>query len=230
MENELKIINPKTSRFQGADWYKGDGTMADVAIVGCGATGSFLSLYLSRMECKLHLYDFDEVNEENFSGQFFKLNQNKQLKTEALKQNLIDFTGNQNIHTYGKYTEDSMNFDIVFSTLDTMSGRKLLFNKWKNNPSRILFVDSRNGLEMTECYSVIPGGEEEYEKTLFDDEDSTPPVCNLRNCTHMSAIAAGFMCTVFTNFMANYNTNSNIREVPKYLRVEIPFYTYECTT
>ncbi len=226
---ETKIIEPKTSRFNGCSWFSKN--MPEIFVLGCGNLGSWVSLSLARMNCSLHLFDADLIEPHNPGCQFYTKKDTGKVKSLALKEHLIEFSDNLNIFTYGFYTEDSMINPIIFSCADTMKARYIAFNKWKEQgESREIFLDSRNSAEMMEIYAVTKGNEERYEKTLFPDSEGSDLPCNYKSTNHCALISSGLMVSAFTNYLANKNSGDSMRTVPFYTLFEVPFYTYECTT
>lgn len=182
------------------------------------------------MNCSLHLFDNDILEPHNPGCQFYTKQDEGKIKSTALKEHIINFSENQNISTYGFYTEDSMNSPIVFCCADTMKARYIAFNKWKQQENREIFLDSRNAAEMMEIYAVQKGQEERYEQTLFSDSEGSDLPCNYKSTNHCALISSGLMVSAFTNYLANKNTEDNMRTVPFYTLLEIPFFTYECKT
>lgn len=83
----------------------------DVAyIIGAGATGSWLSLILSKLGFRaLKVFDFDVIEEHNLPNQFFKNKQVGMLKVKALNKNLNELSSNPgcNFYSYAsKITKD----------------------------------------------------------------------------------------------------------------------------
>ena len=79
----------------------------DVAyIIGAGATGSWLSLILSKLGfSKIKVFDFDVIEEHNLPNQFFKNRQVGMLKVMALGKNIAELGSNPNLE-YASYSTD----------------------------------------------------------------------------------------------------------------------------
>lgn len=79
-------------------------------IIGAGATGSWLSLILSKLGFRaLKVFDFDVIEEHNLPNQFFKNKQVGMLKVNALGKNLHELSSNPgcNFYSYAsKITKD----------------------------------------------------------------------------------------------------------------------------
>lgn len=223
---EYIVIDKKKARFQGADWHTPMESL-NIFIIGCGNLGSWLALDLARKGHTLHLFDGDKIEEENIGCQLYSTNQIGCDKAGTTRYIVQEFSGNENIEVYDKYTKDSMTNPIIFCCVDSMKIRKLIFNKWKEQENREIFIDTRNGFELTECYCVIKDNEEMYEKTLFKDSEASEVPCNLKSTQHSCFIGVGLMSGVFCNYLANKNLGFNLREIPFYQSFEIPFCRYE---
>lgn len=163
---------------------------------------SWVALNLARLECNIHLYDFDIVDEVNLAGQFLSNNNVGSLKTEAIEDNLRTYCDSPNIMSLnGKYDKDSFTGPIVFSCFDNMAARKLAFEKWKAEDDRELFIDGRMALSTGEVYCVTKGKEEEYESTLFDDSEVEDAACSMKATTFSAMTIAGIMTALYCNYI-----------------------------
>lgn len=199
MEVGIETVKQSTVRFSEAYFYKPN---VEVIILGLGGIGSWVALNLARLECNLHLYDFDTVDEVNLAGQFLSNNNIGSLKTEAIEDNLRTYCDNPNIISInGKYDKDSFTGPIVFSCFDNMAARKLAFEKWKAEDDRELFIDGRMALSTGEVYCVTKGKEEEYELTLFDDSEVEDAACSMKATTFSAMTISGIMTALYCNYI-----------------------------
>jgi molybdopterin/thiamine biosynthesis adenylyltransferase len=208
---EKQNINPLTSRFNEAIWYNPN---VSIVVGGVGGIGSYLSFLLARQEANLYLYDFDLIETHNLGGQLYKMKDIGKLKTQSIKDTIKEFSNSDNVTCLGKFEEGSMIGDIVFSGFDNMSARKLMFDAWKQNDSRKIFIDGRMLAEQGQIYCVIPGLEEEYEKTLFDDSEVTEQPCNYKATSYCGALIASLMVSCYNNYVTNEKLDAAVREVP----------------
>lgn len=194
-----KTVKQSTVRFSDAYFYKPN---VDVIVLGLGGIGSWLSLNLARLECNLHLYDFDTVDEVNLAGQLLGNSDIGFLKTDAVVRHLNTFCDKPNIISVeGKYTKDSIIGPIVFSCFDNMEARKLAFEKWAAEEDRELFIDGRMALSTGEVYCVTKGKEEEYKQTLFDDADVADAACSMKATTFSGMAIASIMTALYCNYI-----------------------------
>lgn len=106
-----------------------------VAIAGLGGLGSHISVMLAR-SCigTLHLIDFDTVDISNLNRQEYYLNHIGKLKTECLKEKLLEINPYLNIITDNiKVTEDNIerlfeNEKIVCEAFDEATQKAMLVN------------------------------------------------------------------------------------------------------
>lgn len=126
-------------RFKDLEWYNEEGE--DIVVGGAGGIGSWLILFLSRIGHNLYVFDFDSIDDTNFGGQLYPLGDVGKQKAESIKQTVVNFTGKDLVETMGKFTEESISSEIMFSAFDNMKARRLMFEKWKKLPNRRIFID-----------------------------------------------------------------------------------------
>lgn len=211
VEKPIKIkLNNKTARFRDADWYNPG---LEMTVGGAGNVGSWLCLFLARQECNIYLYEYDHIDELNMAGQLFKISDIGKTKAESVLNLINEYTTGK-LNPLGKFSDVSPVTNTVFSAFDSMKARKELFQAWKKLEDRKIFIDARTSMENGQIFCVLPGREEEYEKTLFDDKDVEELPCNLKSTSHCGAIIAGLMVSVFNNYTSNIKHNLDIRETP----------------
>ena len=224
-ENEINL-NPRHARFSDLMWY--DPNDPPHALVGgVGGIGSWLSFLLGRMGCNLYLFDNDEIDETNMGGQLYQSGQIGMSKVEAASMNIYSFSNNSNIETFSKYTEESEACPITFSCFDNMKSRKIMFDTWaENHDGNGIFIDGRMLAESFQIYAVIPGREDRYRETLFDDSEVEEQPCSAKATSHTAAMIAGMMVGIFTNYMSNIKTEMDLREVPFFTSFETHLLTF----
>ncbi len=203
------------SRFSSVDWFN---ELREVTVGGVGTIGSHLSLLLSRGgDHTILMYDDDEVDIYNLSGQLFKKNDVGKKKVEVIKDLMMEFSdfSEQNIHSMDSRIEKGTYVSpVCFSCFDNMKARKEMFENWKKLDTREIFIDGRMTIESYEVYCVTPENEKKYEKTLFSDEEVPEQICSLKNTTHTGYLVAARMMTFFTNHLTNSRLGIPMREVP----------------
>lgn len=217
-----------TLRFKDAIWNKAE--VQNIGIGGVGGIGSWVTLFLSRLDKhNLNVYDFDIIEDHNLGGQLFSQYQIGSKKTNSIVE-LVDYlAGNsKNIKEYSKYGDSSHVYPITFSCFDNMAARKLMFDKWKlavnseskENKKKFLFIDGRLEAEQYQVYVVTSDRIADYEKTLFsDDELPDNGVCSYKQTSHFAAMIASKMVQCFTNFLAN-TVEEDTYELPFFIQEE----------
>jgi len=204
-------------RFSDSPWMK---NLPTVTIGGLGGIGSWVTFFIGRFGGSMTLYDFDTVDDSNLGGQCYGRSYLGKTKEAAMVAILDEFCDNRDVFTFGKLEEDSMVSEYCFACFDSMSARKSMFEAWKKLENRKLFIDGRMLAEAYQIYVVTPGQEEEYEKTLFEDDEVEDLLCSYKATTHCGAGIAHDMTVIFTNFLTNLE--EDIRVVPKRINNLLP--------
>ena len=221
-------MNNIHSRFSGASWYKYyEDTFSDnkMLVSGLGGTGSWIAFLLARAGHHVIANDYDKIEDHNLSGQFFNITQVGEYKTEAVKSNIYYFS-NDYIEIINRKIEDLniniiLNTNIVFSCFDNMESRKHLFTIWKQNPNRLVFVDPRLSFNFFQLFFVTKENEEEYIKTLINDELIPNEVCTLKQTTSMATLIASTAVNYLNNFIINLKENNKIMDIPFYTEYDL---------
>lgn len=228
-----------TTRFKDASWYDNN---LEVMVGGVGGIGSWLSFLLGRQNIRLIIFDNDVVNNVNLGGQLYSNNYIDSTKVDSMKSIINDFSNNYRVVTHSElYTETSYSLPIMFSCFDNMQARKVFFNNWKESyllyttngrPAiPMIYIDGRMSVEDFQIYTVKSEEDiDRYEKTLFDDSELEDARCSYKATSHCGAMIASMMVGLFNNYISNYKTGEQIREVPFSTSVSIPMMSYEFTT
>lgn len=205
-------------RFSGAPWYDYMKSLT-CTIVGVGATGSYAAFFLGRLGIpNFNLIDPDIVEEHNLGSQMFSKEHFSDYKCNAVEDILQSTCNPKSILTEVRRIEDLSEYlplnvsNIVLSTLDSMSGRKFLFEKFiqENCEKNSIFFDSRIGAELWEVY-VVPKNNQEaierYKETLFSDEEGNTGACNFQQSSHSAAGAAIQIAETITQWVVNILTD-----------------------
>lgn len=221
------------NRLKGAEWFEIVGTQ-DTVVGGAGGIGSWLTLFLGRIGVhRIHLYDHDQYEVHNMSGQFVNSMYVGRQKSQAVAQMVRDFCARPGVSHYGKYTERSLALPVMFSAFDNMEARKQMFENWfkfiKENPEKrneALFIDGRLLAEQYQVFCVRGNAlsqiNEYYVDHLFDDGEVDAVDCTFKQTTHVAAMLASQMVSFYTNFMSNVSKGNNVRKLPFYSDHFIP--------
>ena len=114
-------------RFKGFPWFN---LIQDenVYIGGAGGIGSWLSFFLARSGVQsIVIFDDDQIESHNTSGQMFKHSQIGLNKVKAVTDNIYEFTGKFITSYTEKINEDTPLGRYFFSAFDNMEARKNAF-------------------------------------------------------------------------------------------------------
>lgn len=156
-----------------------------IAIIGCGAIGSYTAVSLAKMGMQRFLiYDHDKIEEHNLPNQFFNCADVGLSKVIATRNMMSLFNEEAEIFMGGEFTEkDSLQgCHIVVCSVDTMKARKTIFKNAKKDDVQ-LFIDTRMGALEGQVYAVDmedPKEIKEYEKSLFTDKEAVTGRCTER--------------------------------------------------
>jgi len=169
-----------------------------VHIIGAGATGSWVVLMLAKMGIpNIHVWDFDKVEEHNLPNQAFRSEFEVydednidttstdigRPKATAINDVCYNMTGNDfQIKSHIERVDGSQRLSgIVFMLTDTMSSRKEIYEKAiKNKVNVKLLIETRMDLRGGFVYCIDPSNpvhQEQYEQTLYTDEESVKSAC-----------------------------------------------------
>jgi len=224
--------NIRVQRFKDATWFSPT-NMPDVTIFGVGSLGSYLAFFLGRMDCKLHIVDFDSLEGLNSSAQFYPIAycKSREPKVNSLRSWLDEFIGRDlSIEIENVKVDDSyiLSSPIVFSCFDNMAARKILFSKWLELESRELFIDLRANMEEFSVFIVQKNvNEQRYLDEFFDDSALPDLPCSLKSTSHCSAMCASIATGLFTNYLSNKNMKEDLRDLPFSTKISIPISLYE---
>lgn len=176
-------------------WYDPDARPNDaVTIVGCGGIGSFTAVALAKLGIpRLHLIDFDTVEEHNLPNQFFDSEHLGWYKVAAVARQC------ENVNPGIKITTSNDRFNVnnlplnpvVIAGLDSMEARKELWGFVRMQLRVKLLLDGRLAGQRIVHYAARPSSLTDvkgYESTLYSDEDAI-----IDSCTARSIIDVGFM-------------------------------------
>lgn len=227
--SESYMVNEETSRFSSAIWFEKIKTLTPI-IAGVGGIGSYVVYLMSRLHpAKIYLYDPDNVETVNMSGQLYCSTDVGYTKVGAIRRMIGNYSNYYNINSFSeRYTSSSINGPIMICGFDNMEARKVFFTKWlsyvnslpKKDRKNCLFIDGRLAAEELQVLS-IQGDDtraiEMYEKDwLFTDAEAEATVCSYKQTTFMANMIASYMVNVFVNFAANISDEAPIipRDVP----------------
>lgn len=103
---------------------------------------------------------------------------------------------------------------ITISAFDNMIARRTLFEQWKNLSSREILIDGRLRATYYQVITVTKGREDEYEATLFGDEEVEPSPCTYKQTPHFGMLIGARITHILTNYLTNKVLGEEINVVP----------------
>lgn len=168
-----------------------------ITCIGAGGTGSFIVLTLAKMGFgDITVYDDDTIEEHNISNQFYRLDQIGQEKVYALAQLVEAFDGVKIVPYASRWDSKRELNGCVITAVDNMETRKAVFNACRRNPYTPWIIDPRIGGQQVEVYTVNmqnTRSKQAYEKSLWDDRDTSPLPCTAQAIMYTALSAASFV-------------------------------------
>ena len=176
-----------------------------IKVIGTGSVGSFTTLSLVKMGAHLvEVWDDDIIDEVNISNQFFRIKDIGEYKCDALQSLISDFEGVSIVNNAVKCNGTQKLSGIVIVALDSMTPRKRIWDSIKGKEDVELFIDPRMGGRVARIYAVNPrSGIDDYEKTLYKDDDSAPERCTERTIIYNVLGIASMVCKLIEDHFSN---------------------------
>ena len=223
------LVDETTSRFTDAIWYNKIKEQL-ITIAGVGGIGSHVAFLVSRLKpARITLYDPDNVETVNMSGQLYgtmDIGYSKVSRISYFMRQYSEYYGT--IAHQSRFVATSVPDNILICGFDNMSARRAAFEAWKNKlkssrgiEDKFLFIDGRLAAEELQVLSIQGNDEraiKEYEeKWLFDDSEAEETVCSYKQTSFMADMIASIMVNVLVNFVANMCNPIIDRDVPFFI-------------
>jgi len=184
-----------------------------IAIIGCGAVGSYVAVSLAKMGLqKFALYDFDKVEEHNLPNQFFTESDIGLRKAKATRDWMQEFNEEVEVETFGEYKGQKLDSQIVICCVDKMKARKVVFDACKRDKVQ-LFIDTRMAGLQGQVYNVDMTSKKRvalYEETLFTDEEAVQERCTERAIIFTVLGVASLVCNTIVQAYKGYELKNFI--------------------
>lgn len=220
--NSERQVDQFRQRFSGASWYELV-QQQEVILAGLGGIGSFVSLFLSRLNPKLiTMYDPDIFETHNMSGQLvqnYNIGRTKIAVAADICVQYSNYYGIVGINEF--YGSDSAVSNVMICGFDNMVARNVFFKNWKTanlGKADSLFIDGRLSLENFQIFSITGDNFvaiEDYEKNhLFSDSEVLEQQCSLKQTSHMAGMIGSLITGNFVNYCNNLNPDNFERPLP----------------
>jgi molybdopterin/thiamine biosynthesis adenylyltransferase len=188
-----------------------------ITVIGCGATGSWLTLALAKLGItNITVWDYDIVEEHNIPNQAYNVQQIGIPKVGALSDFLQEQVGlKEPIKIVNKAFTDARLSGIVFLMVDSMKARKEIFdNSIKMKSAVKLLVEPRMGLNEGRIYNVNPtdlNHIKRYEDCWYSDEEAEVSACGTSQTVITTAMSVSAWCArQLINFHADIDLDNEI--------------------
>lgn len=184
---------------------------SNVTIIGNGSVGSFTVLTLGKMGVRrLRMFDDDGVTAVNLSNQFFRKQDVGQFKVDALANILSEFTDSQPRPVNRKFRSQALGPVVIVAT-DSMSSRKLVWERFKKDPRAKVLIEARMGAELGMVYTirknhrnvVPPDSVKFYEGRLYTDEQAKELPCTARTIIYNVLMLSSLICRAYKGYLTS---------------------------
>lgn len=180
--------------------YDAENEKDKATVIGVGATGSWVSLILSKLGVsEIYMYDMDIIEGHNVPNQLYSVHDVGKLKTAMCKK-YCDVLGSSNTDINQLSMKvDKDNFilpkedSVIFCLVDSMTARKEIFDMIVDNGRKYTWVETRMGLTGYRIYMIDTTNEKEIEKyreTLYSDDEAEVSACG----TSQSIVTTAVQC------------------------------------
>ena len=178
--------------------------LEEVTIIGAGGVGSALILSAAIMGFrKIHVWDYDVLQEHNLSTTMYPQQYLGKSKTEAAKE-LVKYFGCEHteIIEHGEYSILDGLTPCVMMAPDNMEVRKIVYMNWSRNPKRTVLVDGRMGALSMDIHTATPL-RDTYLERWQSSKDIPDLPCTAKHTIFTANTIAGLMLSQVYNVLHN---------------------------
>ena len=144
----------------------------------------------------IHVYDFDVIEEHNLPNQLFAETQIGEEKTKSIEEiyNMFSIEDDKRLTIHKQKITKTNAFTltgVVFCCVDSMKSRKEIYENCYKYGKAELWIEGRIGLFGAYIYTLDSKNfqlYEEYEKTLYDDEEAEVSACGVSQTALPAAV------------------------------------------
>ena len=194
-----------------------------INIIGCGATGSWLTFFLLKMGFKnIHVYDYDDVEEHNLPNQMFMENHITLPKVDSIRNIYREFFNNDEerltVHNIKITAENASSLTgVVFCCVDDMDARKYIYEMCFKYGMAEYYSESRISIYGAYLYSLSKDSSKEdrqwYESRFYGNEDAEVSHCGVSQTALPAAVN---VVTVMIMNMIGWFTESRFNKRIEY--------------
>lgn len=182
-----------------------------VNVIGVGAIGRQVTLQLASLGVrKLHLVDFDKVEETNVTTQGYHKSDIGLAKVVALSNAVNEIDDTIELILSEDRFRPKLNIGgITFCCVDNMSSRKAIWNSVSKQFD--FWVDGRMLGETIRILSATKQSDiQKYSDSLFADEEAQQGRCTAQGVIYTANIAAGLMLQQFVRWLRGQATDCDL--------------------
>ena len=184
--------------------------LEELTIIGAGGVGSALILSASIMGFKkIHVWDFDVLEEHNLSTTMYPASYLGESKTEAAKAMVKYFGCETEIIEHDKFGYMDSLTPCTMMAPDNMEVRKMVYMNWIRTPGRKVLVDGRMGALSMDIHTVDVM-HDNYLSYWKPSKDIPDLPCTAKHTIFTANIIAGIMLSQIFNVLHNRSYYSYI--------------------
>ena len=173
----------------------------ELTIIGAGGVGSALILSAAIMGFKkIHVWDFDVLEEHNLSTTMYPESYLGESKTEAAKAMVKYFGCNTQIIEHDKFGYMDSLTPCTMMAPDNMEIRKIVYMNWIRTPNRKVLVDGRMGALSMDIHTV-DALHDSYMSNWKPSRDIPDLPCTAKHTIFTANIIAGIMLSQLFNVL-----------------------------
>lgn len=200
----MTVNNTAIDYWRQLDVFSPDAFKKAVTIIGVGATGSYVTKFLTKIGCRdITVYDDDVVENYNLPNQTYELQDIGKKKVDALRRLAHEGSGIDLTAIPEKFFVGTLT-GIVFVLTDTMESRKKIWeSSLRYQPNVDLVIETRMEAQGGRIYAVrpfLPKDVDGYEKTLYSDAESAESPCTRRAIAPTAGVLAGLSVSFMIDF------------------------------
>ena len=191
-----------------------------VTLIGAGGIGAVTALTLAKMGVRLlSIIDFDTVEPENLSTQFFRLSDVGKPKVEAVADMIREFSDETFVDGLQQRVgpNDNIFGSIIISAVDSITARQDIWRALQTYPHWDYYLEARMGAEEFQLHTIVYDDTHWYsDYILSQNEDDVPEL----PCTSKA--------TIFTGTLAASYIGNAVRKIvtgeklPRKIAVSMP--------
>lgn len=213
--------NQYRDRFKGADYMQLK-SIPNILLVGAGGIGNGVATKLLDLGYSFTIMDGDQVELHNCIPQGYNISNLGQKKVDAIitnYQNRFKVTiPLEQVHTVSEmFPCLGIIEPITISAVDSIEVRKEIFEKWREQEDRLLFLDGRMLAEFFQVFAITKENENwYYDKYLVSDAAQSADL-EVGECTNQqNSFVAGILHGTIIQKLVNYLTDKPFSKLTTY--------------